>query len=65
MEIWKDIKDFEGLYKISNKGRVLALRKVLYSKHTPPRKIILKQTIMRLCINTGYYSPSIYTKSIK
>ena len=25
MEIWKDIKDFEGKYQISNKGRVKSL----------------------------------------
>ena len=27
MEIWKDIKDFEGLYQISNLGRVMSLPK--------------------------------------
>ncbi len=26
-EIWKDIEDFEGLYKISSLGRVMSLRK--------------------------------------
>jgi hypothetical protein len=26
-EIWKDIKGYEGLYKISNKGNVMSLRK--------------------------------------
>ena len=26
MEIWKDIKDYEGLYQISNKGRVYSYR---------------------------------------
>lgn len=28
-EIWKDIKDYEGLYQISNKGRVKSKRKIL------------------------------------
>lgn len=27
MEIWKDIKGYEGLYKISNLGRVKSLPK--------------------------------------
>lgn len=27
MEIWKDIKDYEGLYQISNLGRVKSLPK--------------------------------------
>lgn len=32
-EVWKDIKDYEGLYQISNYGRVKSLkRKVLWIK---------------------------------
>jgi hypothetical protein len=31
-EIWKDIKDFEGLYKISNMGRVKSLARVTKRK---------------------------------
>ena len=30
-EIWKDVVGFEGLYKVSNKGRVLGARKMLSS----------------------------------
>ena len=30
-EIWKDVVGFEGLYKVSNKGRVLGSRKILSS----------------------------------
>lgn len=26
-EIWKDIKDYEGLYQVSNLGRVKSLKK--------------------------------------
>ena len=26
-EIWKDIKGYEGIYQVSNKGRVKALKK--------------------------------------
>ena len=29
-EIWKDIKDYEGLYQISNFGRVKALEKTVW-----------------------------------
>jgi hypothetical protein len=27
IEIWKDIKDFEGIYQVSNLGRVRSLKK--------------------------------------
>lgn len=47
MEVWKDITDFEGIYQISNQGRVKSLSR--------PRKSdgkILKERILRERINT-------------
>ena len=44
MEIWKDIPEYEGYYKVSNKGRVKSLlyqNNVLNKKF--PREKILKQ----------------------
>ena len=42
-EVWKDVKGYEGLYKVSNLGRVKALeRKITYSngaEHIYPEKI--------------------------
>lgn len=32
-EIWKDIKDYEGLYQISNLGRVKSLPKIRKANH--------------------------------
>ena len=31
-EIWKDVKGYEGLYKVSNKGRVYSFIKNYYSQ---------------------------------
>lgn len=39
MEIWKDIKDYEGLYQVSNYGRV----KSLGGKSNHKKSIVLKQ----------------------
>lgn len=44
-EIWKDIKDFEGLYQISNFGRVKSLPKYTYSKGYPQLR---KEKILKL-----------------
>ena len=33
-EIWKDIKGFEGLYQVSNLGRVKSLDRLVWSGHT-------------------------------
>lgn len=33
-EIWKDIEGYKGVYKISNKGRVLSLERMVFNKLT-------------------------------
>lgn len=43
MEEWKDIEGYEGLYKISNKGRVLSL----YDNNGNRRNLILSGSYLR------------------
>ena len=44
MEIWKDIEGYEGLYQVSNLGKVKSLeRKVKRSNHT----INVKEKILK------------------
>ena len=51
-EIWKDIKGFEGLYQVSNYGRV----KSFYG---------LKEKILKPKINScGYYQVMLWKESI-
>ena len=52
-EEWKDIKGFEGKYKVSNTGKVLSLH---FRKKNNPR--LLKHTLSRL----GYWTVSICGK---
>lgn len=46
-EIWKDIKGYEGLYQVSNLGRVKSLKKTIIRnnnyKQTFKEKILKKQ----------------------
>lgn len=41
MEIWKDIEGYEGLYQVSNKGRIKSFKKKF---GTQPTETIMKQT---------------------
>lgn len=51
-EIWKDIKDYEGLYKVSNLGRVKSLISwVPYTQKYTKKEKILKHRIEK----SGYY----------
>jgi len=58
-ENWKDIKDFEGYYQVSNLGRVKSLR----------RKRItggyLKERILKFNLQTvGYYTVTLYKNGV-
>ena len=53
IEEWKDIKDYENLYQISNLGRVKSLkREIIDSKF---RKRIIKEKILKLCKDKNGY----------
>lgn len=58
-EIWKDIENYEGLYQVSNLGRVRSLDRVVKSERTGYKTVrgkIIKPTIQ----NTGYYYVLLY-----
>lgn len=53
-EFWKDIKGYEGLYQISNKGRIKSLPKVITNKGT---KFIKKEMFLNPVLGKrGYYA---------
>lgn len=54
MEVWKDIKGFEGKYQVSNLGRVKSLARIEYRKDGRKKPIIEKIKSQTLCSN-GYY----------
>jgi len=53
MEIWKDIKDYEGYYQISNLGRVKSLYRII--KHEAKGEIIILQKILKVWFSSGYF----------
>ena len=71
-EIWRDIKDYEGLYQVSNLGRVKSLRRnivlkdritihgynrrVLY-KNKKPRSYFLHRLVADAFVNNAYKKP--------
>lgn len=56
-EIWKDIPGYEGLYQVSNQGRIKSFRKS--SKYGCPDEFILKSTVS----NNGYAQITLYGKT--
>ena len=53
-EIWKDIEGYEGLYKVSNTGKIMSFRKSTKHHNTPSH--LLNPSIA----NNGYYQTTLY-----
>lgn len=51
MEIWKDIKGYEGLYQVSNLGRVKSNKKIL----SPSKTEYLKVSLSKNGVQSTYY----------
>jgi hypothetical protein len=62
MEVWKDIKGFEGYYKISNLGRVKSLPRKRICKNGLIK--VYKEKILRGIVNNiGYLCYDLYLES--
>ena len=60
-EIWKGIKNYEGLYEVSNKGRVKRLERVTTDKNG--KDYHLKEKILKDHLNSyGYLIVNLYNK---
>lgn len=60
VEIWKDIPQFEGLYQVSNMGRVRSLTRKVHIKESKYR--VFKGSIKAGCyeLKNGYHVVSLY-----
>ena len=63
-EEWKDIPNFEGLYQVSNLGRVKSLER--FRKGANGSLVLVKEKILKLVIShNGYYIVSLHKQSIQ
>lgn len=62
-EIWKDVKDYEGLYQVSNIGRVKSLKKEVNGRGNKVR--IVKERILKPVIVYNGYERVILSKNCK
>lgn len=51
-EIWKDIKDYEGLYQVSNLGRVKSLRRLITNQYN---SFYIEEKILKIWKNNKGY----------
>jgi hypothetical protein len=59
VEQWKDIPDYEGLYQVSDLGRVKSLER--YKNHSSGKvKFLSKEKIIKQSLSNGYYGVVLY-----
>lgn len=59
IELWKDIKNYEGIYQVSNLGRIKTLDKYVNCLYEQKR-LIKSREIKTFKNNSGYYIVSLY-----
>lgn len=64
-EIWKDIKDYEGLYQVSNLGRVRSLDRVINYNIENGKKVKRKGKILKQRSNWNNYLYIHFSKNSK
>lgn len=66
MEIWRDVVGYEGLYQVSNKGRVRSLDRIFEMRHKSNKmiKVFKKGVILKMhkC-NSGYLKVTLFGKN--
>ena len=67
MEIWKDIKDYEGLYQVSNLGNVKSLDRLIVKKGLKEKNntYILKGNLIKQHLNKGYFKVQLTKNSFR
>src|SRR5205085_3477553 len=63
MEVWKDIKGYEGFYQVSNKGRIKGLERYRERKDGILMKV--KENILKISTNSNGYFKVDLTKGNK
>jgi len=63
MEKWKDIKGYEGIYQVSDKGNVKSLERIVTEKNGKTKK--LKERTLKPVINNNGYCELILHKNKK
>jgi hypothetical protein len=60
VEIFKEIRGYEGLYAVSNYGRVKSLTRLVKSKKKNQPTMVLKERILKQAINNLYPAVKLY-----
>lgn len=64
IEIWKDIEGYEGLYQVSNLGRVQSVDRIISHDNGRGQRIIKGKLLKQILWGAGYYHVSLSKNGI-
>ena len=59
-EIWKDIKDYEGLYQVTNLGRVKRLCRIVYRGNNKGKIVVKEKILTPTCGSKEYLHVTLF-----
>ncbi len=63
MEVWLPVVNYEGLYEVSNRGRVRSLDRLVVDKSGKRTRLFKERILTNVCANTGYHMVSLHKNS--
>lgn len=60
VEIWKPVVGFEGLYEVSNLGRIKSLERLVTDKNGKRTRRFKERILNNVCITSGYHLVSLH-----
>jgi hypothetical protein len=63
VELWKDVPNYEGLYQVSDLGRVKSLRMLKNSSRNTKKTFLTNEKILKQTINKNYFVVALYSNS--
>ncbi|MPS58896.1 MAG: hypothetical protein E2594_17260 [Pseudomonas sp.] len=60
IEQWLPVLGYEGLYEVSNQGRVRSLDRVVVDKNGARTRRMKGRVLNNICVNTGYHHISLH-----
>lgn len=64
-EIWKDIKDYEGLYQVSNLGRIRSVDHYVDNRHKNGNKLVKGKLLKQSKVSSGYLGVTLCKNNVK
>lgn len=64
-ELWVSVNGFEGLYEVSNLGRIRSLDRLVIDKNSKRQRLFKGRILINVCTTTGYHMVSLHKNNYR